>query len=731
MYNAAMWLETAANRLQNEADRVRSGDNSGFQGDAAKAFVRVMDNMRDEMRMLRQDLNINKDWVAMLHDNAAAARAFWQGLQNTWTQFLTGNDPTEMLVRVLNQMEQQVDALNRTQGSSEHYWTGEVTDPWPFTLDFGAGPHPYNLADQGALGQLNGDMHTYFVGQLQALDQSMRNQLNLLRTSHENTRANIHDVRDYIPPAVLPSKDDKNDDKKPPPGGDDKDDINLPNKKGGDGDGGGGGGNINLDGGGGNGDGDGGTGGGGGGNINLDGDGGGGNGDGGTGGGGGGNINLDGGGGGGGGNDDLNFDPSGGGGGGGNIDLGTGGGGGGLDLGPFGREDGVFDPSGGGGGSNLNFDTGGGGSSGGSEFGGPSGGDGNSFLGQPPSGGGSSSGFDGSFGSSDGGDPTGGSSFLGVPPIGGGSFGGSGPSSGSKPSTDTDDGTVGGTGLPDLPSEIDPGATDTGGTGGAFPDLGLPGTSGGTQVFAGGSPAGDNRPDGGSLFAGGPSGDPGGGGGSGFDSSGSPSTSADGGSGGLDFGGGGSGFDSSGTPIPSLGNGSGSVDLAGGGSGLDPSGDPSGGWTGGSSGGGFGGGDTRTAQSPSGFRMGPAPGVPGSDGSTFGGLGSGSTVPGSAGGPSGDGTTQNQGGMPFMPPMGGGMGGGGGGGNDKERERKTWLAEDEDVWGTDPDLAPAVIGRDDTEEYVEDDRSVRRPVPPTTTPGGPARSGGQTGGRGY
>jgi hypothetical protein len=69
------------------------------------------------------------------------------------------------------------------------------------------------------------------------------------------------------------------------------------------------------------------------------------------------------------------------------------------------------------------------------------------------------------------------------------------------------------------------------------------------------------------------------------------------------------------------------------------------------------------------------------------------------------------GGMPFMPPMGG-MGGGGGGGQEKSRERKTWLTEDEDVWGTDPDCAPAVIGRDGGIEGVEPVESPTVPVGP-------------------
>ncbi|WP_371535670.1 hypothetical protein OG210_08855 [Streptomyces sp. NBC_00466] len=47
-------------------------------------------------------------------------------------------------------------------------------------------------------------------------------------------------------------------------------------------------------------------------------------------------------------------------------------------------------------------------------------------------------------------------------------------------------------------------------------------------------------------------------------------------------------------------------------------------------------------------------------------------------------------GQPMMPPMGGGGGGGGAGGRD--RERRTWLAEDEETWGTSQEAAPGVIG---------------------------------------
>ncbi|MGW4203175.1 AAWKG family protein [Streptomyces sp. NPDC004726] len=50
-------------------------------------------------------------------------------------------------------------------------------------------------------------------------------------------------------------------------------------------------------------------------------------------------------------------------------------------------------------------------------------------------------------------------------------------------------------------------------------------------------------------------------------------------------------------------------------------------------------------------------------------------------------------GMPFMPPMGGQGGGGQQQTESGDRERASWVEEDEDVWGTDEGGAPAVIGR--------------------------------------
>ncbi|WP_236572028.1 hypothetical protein [Nocardiopsis sp. FR4] len=50
--------------------------------------------------------------------------------------------------------------------------------------------------------------------------------------------------------------------------------------------------------------------------------------------------------------------------------------------------------------------------------------------------------------------------------------------------------------------------------------------------------------------------------------------------------------------------------------------------------------------------------------------------------------------MPMMPPMMGGMGGGmGGGDSNRDRQRSTWLSEDERVWGTANDKHRSVLGR--------------------------------------
>ncbi|MCL9796328.1 hypothetical protein MXD58_018895, partial [Frankia sp. AgKG'84/4] len=73
-------------------------------------------------------------------------------------------------------------------------------------------------------------------------------------------------------------------------------------------------------------------------------------------------------------------------------------------------------------------------------------------------------------------------------------------------------------------------------------------------------------------------------------------------------------------------------------------------------------------------------------------------------------------GMPFMP-MGGMGAGQAGQGQSRERQRNTWLTEDEEVWGTDPECAPAVIGRTDGTAPADPEA----PQGPTVIPAPPSR----------
>jgi hypothetical protein len=85
---------------------------------------------------------------------------------------------------------------------------------------------------------------------------------------------------------------------------------------------------------------------------------------------------------------------------------------------------------------------------------------------------------------------------------------------------------------------------------------------------------------------------------------------------------------------------------------------------------------------------------------------------------SGEGTSA----VPFYPPMAGGMGMSGGQQGLQERERTTWLSEDEDVWGTEPSVGPGVLGRDftDADDDLDEYEEYERPV--ETTRRSPSRA---------
>ncbi|TDC90346.1 hypothetical protein [Actinomadura sp. 7K507] len=215
----------------------------------------------------------------------------------------------------------------------------------------------------------------------------------------------------------------------------------------------------------------------------------------------------------------------------------------------------------------------------------------------------------------------------------------------------------------DLPSGVGNGGEDGPPYGGPGPGSGGPGPFGGGGP--GGSFGGSGLPasDGASPFSGGPGSGPGS-----WNPGGDGGPFAPGGGGGPHLSGvpGGSGLPGGGGSL----SGAPSSDLAGmpgGGGGM-----PGGG--GGMPGGGMPGGG-----------FGADPGGFGGPGAGAGGTGPGGGAMGAAGRGAG-----MRGGMPMggMP-----MGAGGGqGGQGEERDRQTWLSEDEDVWGGDDDTAPPVIG---------------------------------------
>jgi hypothetical protein len=57
--------------------------------------------------------------------------------------------------------------------------------------------------------------------------------------------------------------------------------------------------------------------------------------------------------------------------------------------------------------------------------------------------------------------------------------------------------------------------------------------------------------------------------------------------------------------------------------------------------------------------------------------------------------------MPYLPAMGGGRGG-----FDRARERRTWLVEDDEVWGAAPSAGGGVVGPLEVDDYLDSDQLV-------------------------
>jgi hypothetical protein len=280
--------------------------------------------------------------------------------------------------------------------------------------------------------------------------------------------------------------------------------------------------------------------------------------------------------------------------------------------------------------------------------------------------------------------PPGGGGDGNIPPPGGGGDGNIPPPDGGGGGGGADipppDGAGGGGGA-DIPPPGGAGGGDGGGTfvPGLVPPGGSPGGDGNGRGGGGGAPGGDGS------FIEHPGGDgvvrPDGNGSGGLNippelvkgGTTPPSRSA----------GGGFGSD------PGAGNGISGTGMSDGG-GTDLTGAPS--RIGGGTGGGIG-------------------GAAGGLGGAGGGLGgAGGSLGGAAGATGAPGAGNGSGGVPFFPPMMGGGGAGAGGDKPQERERQTWLSEDEEVWGTRVDLGPGVIGHPDDEDFEAYEVPLTGPV---------------------
>ncbi|MEV4759975.1 hypothetical protein AB0J86_33430, partial [Micromonospora sp. NPDC049559] len=226
MYNLAMWLDRATGQFQAEINNL-DGGGSGFEGAAAKAFRESLDGMRKDMLTLRHDLESNKNWPQMLHDNGDRAEWFWRDMRQTWSEWIgnTANLPNEMISRALRQIR------NHVLGGDP--FTDDGAN-WTITIDVGGGPKGYDFSSGDPFAQLNQDLHAVFLAKIDELDRWGNIHHGNLRASFEDTGSNLLNPQatppsttgGTPPPDLSGAGGDGTDNKTPPPppdfgGGDD------------------------------------------------------------------------------------------------------------------------------------------------------------------------------------------------------------------------------------------------------------------------------------------------------------------------------------------------------------------------------------------------------------------------------------------------------------------------------------------------------------------------------
>ncbi|GIJ26374.1 hypothetical protein Vqi01_15360 [Micromonospora qiuiae] len=205
--NLAGWLEQGSAELQREIDSL--GDGSGFTGDAAQAYHAALENLRRDMLVLRDDLEINRNWAELLRQAGDAAETFWREVRRTWDEWSIVSARVRGTFPVYHPGVMVRRAL---LGISDHIAqrrTGGV-----ISIDIGNGRRDYDFTSpagaQASLASLDRDMHAYFQERATVLDEAMRVQYVNLRNSFNDTTTNLLDPRGALPQSDGPGPGEPN-----------------------------------------------------------------------------------------------------------------------------------------------------------------------------------------------------------------------------------------------------------------------------------------------------------------------------------------------------------------------------------------------------------------------------------------------------------------------------------------------------------------------------------------
>jgi hypothetical protein len=197
MDSIGAWIDTTVKDLKTRRDDLGT-EASGFKGSSAQAFSELIYRFSAELTRLELDMNTKRKWATMLKEVADRADEFVTGLRNGWNAYAghAGRDPTSMILRILQQLADHCDALNRTQESSN--WSKQ-SPTWIIPLSFGriASRNYDVMVDFPKIDQ---DLHSEFADAVSTLDTEMRRVFGPLRDALYAISVDLIGVTPFVPP---------------------------------------------------------------------------------------------------------------------------------------------------------------------------------------------------------------------------------------------------------------------------------------------------------------------------------------------------------------------------------------------------------------------------------------------------------------------------------------------------------------------------------------------------